>query len=203
MSDAHVDNLFTHGATLIRNALRGVNTLDDEQEAVAAITARLFDRRAVCRVVGPGREFPCAPPRHEGGLIGTALISASSCGACNVTVDASELPASTVPIFDAIDAASDSIRPGDVIVFRGGPVLPPSTIYSASRVWWHAPAYEDFYAVYVDPHWGTMGEGREFTTKGAVEQRNADAPFSCEFPRVDAQGGQPSECLQRPRSSVW
>ena len=209
VSDAHVDDLFTHGATLIRNALRSVDTPDEEQAAVAAIAARFFDRRAVCRIVGPGRQFECPFPRHQDGLIGITLISASSCGLCNQTVDASELPASTVAIFEAMDAASESLGPGDVVVFRGGPVLPPSTIYSASRVWWHAPAYDDLYSVYVDPHWGSrLGEGRDPTTKSAVQQRTADAPFACEFPRVgiDPRTGrvaQPAECVQRPKSSVW
>jgi hypothetical protein len=222
VSDVHVDELYTRGATRIRGALTFVFSQDDEQRAVAAIAARLFDRRAVCRVVGPNQHEHCLFPRLPNGLIGLALTSdRATCAQCNNTIIESELPESTQHIFNAMRDASEIFESGDVVAFRGGPVLPPSTLTSYPRVWWHAPAYHDYYAAYVDPFWGDVtGSGRDPTTRAAVERRLADAPFECAFPRweiearTDVASEHPHprqlqvpaprpECLERPRSPVW
>ena len=159
----------------------------DEQLAVAAIAARFFDTRSVCRMVGPNNSSWCAAPKNEPDpMIGTAFNSVSSCATCNNTIIRSELPEATAAVFDAMNAASEELGPGDLIAFRGGPALPRSTLISYSRVWWHAwlPDNLDYLeeaAAYIDPFWET----RDPTTRTAVLRRQANAPMQCILPRTD------------------
>ena len=185
VSDVHIEQLYTSRAALVRGAITNFAfSPEEEHHAIAALVARLFDDRAVCRIAGPNRSHYCPNPGITDGMIGIAFNSmTSSCVKCNNTIIADLLPSTTAPIFDAMNSAGETLGPGDVIAFLGGPILPSSVQQTAQHVWWHAPAHEDFYSAYVDLNWET----RAPTCRTAVQQRLHDAPHVCAWPRAGTE----------------
>ena len=163
--------LASGGSALLRNALQYVFSPEDEQEAVAAVAARLLDERAVCHVVGPRRTVDCVPPPYPNGMVGIAWNSPRDCAHCDSTINAADLPAEGVAILDAMHARGEELGPGDTLAFLCGPVVPRT---SSSRVLLLAPSYDDATAAYVDRSFQSRG----VTPTADMANRGANAPFS-------------------------
>ena len=174
VNDGHIHALFTSGAVMLHDALQYVFNAEEEELAAAAISARLLDSPAVCRVDGPKRTSICETPRYQGGMLGLAVFSPSECARCNSTIEVDDLPDAALAVLDAMRAASEVVHPSDVLAFLGGPVLP---IWSEQRRWF-APAYEldAVHAAYIDRKFPY----RQPTPMARILECAVNAPFMTE-----------------------
>ena len=172
VADTNVVELFSspEGGALLRDVLQHVFSPEDEEQALAAIAARMLDERAVCHVVGPTASMDCRAPPYPNGMVAITWTSPTSCAHCDSRITRHGLPESAVAVLKAAHGRGQPPMPGDALAFLTGPRIPTA---DDVKVRIFAAAVYDETAVFIDKEF----ESRPPTPRAEMMDRAGNTPF--------------------------